>query len=523
MTRLRWLLSLAAALAVADTYPRQPGIDVEHYIFRLALSDARDEIRGETTVTVRFRAAGVSEFVLDLASPENGKGMTVDSVDAPFRHQSGRLTIQVAPSDAGARRNFTVKYHGVPAAGLRIGLNKYKDRTFFGESWPHLARHWLPTVDHPYDKATSEFIVTMPVKYRVVANGLLQEERELGDGNRLTHWRQSVPIASWLNTIGVAEFSTHHAGRVRNVPLETWVFRQDAARGPAVFEQTSRRALEFFSDRIGPYPYEKLANVQAVGFSGGVENASAIYYEEDFVGGKRAEAPLIAHEIAHQWFGDSVTESDWDDVWLSEGFATYFALLYAEHYEGRDAFVAGLKQARKAVIKAEAKLPGQPIIHRNLADPGKVLNALVYQKAALVLHLLRGIVGTENFWAAIRTYYARHRDGNSTTAAFRQAMEEQSGQDLAWFFEQWLYRAGSPAVRFAWRYEGARKRVIVELEQTQPDHTFRLPIEISLDGRVEKLDMTTKRQRFEFAAGKTPSVVLLDPNSWMLLESSEER
>ncbi len=522
MKRLGWLLC-ASALALADTYPRQPGIDVEHYIFRLTLSDASDEIRGEATVTVRFRAAGVGEFGLDLASPEKGKGMTVDSVDAPFRHEAGRLTIQVSPVEAGARRNFTVKYRGVPATGLRIGTNKYKDRTFFGESWPHLTRHWLPAVDHPYDKATSEFIVTAPVKYRVVANGLLQEERELGDGNRLTHWKQSVPIASWLNTIGVAEFSTHYAGRVRGVPLETWVYRQDAELGPKSFEEPSRRAIEFFSDRIGPYPYEKLANIQAPGFTGGTELASAILYGEDSVGGKRAVAPLIAHEIAHQWFGDSVTESDWDDVWLSEGFATYFTLLFAEHYDGRDAFVAGLKRARETVIKAEAKLPDQPIVHRNLADTGKVLNALVYQKGALVLHRLRGLVGTEKFWSGIRTYYARHRDGNATTAAFRQAMEEQSGQDLGWFFDQWLNRAGSPAVKFAWHYEGAGKKLIVELEQTQAGSPYRLPLEIAVDGRLEKLDMIAKRQRFEIASQKAPFAVLLDPNSWMLLESSLER
>ncbi len=512
MTRLRCVLPLllTAAVALADTYPRQPGIDVEHYTFRLVLSDLTDEIRGEATIRVRFVAPHLTEFALDLV------GMNVDSVSAPYRHEAGRLVIAVAGAAAGERRQFTVTYHGKPGAGLRIGPNKYKDRTFFGESWPHLARHWLPVVDHPYDKATGEFLVTAPERYRVVSNGLLQEERDLGDGTRLTHWKQSVPIASWLHTIGVAQFSTHHAGAVRGIPLETWVYRQDAALGARTFEATARRAIEFFSDRIGPYPYEKLANIEAPGISGGVEHASAILYGEDVLTRKRPTDSLVAHEIAHQWFGDSVTESDWDDVWLSEGFATYFALLFTEHYEGREAFVTGLKRARQIVAEAEVKTPGQPIVHRNLDDPSKVLNAFVYQKAAWVLHMLRGIVGTENFWKGIGAYYARYRDGNANSAEFQQAMEEQCGQRLGWFFDQWLRRPGSPLLKGSWHYDAASHKVNVELEQTQAGEAYRLPIEVSVDGRIEKIDMTARQQRFEIERDKAPVQVALDPNLWVL-------
>ncbi len=160
--------------------------------------------------------------------------MSVDSVTtggAPlaFRHEADRLTITLAAAPkVGERRQFTVKYHGIPkdfgraAAGLSIRINKYGDPTFFSLNWPDRARQWLPMIDHPSDKATSEFLVTAPAKYQVVANGLLQEEFDLGDGRRMTHWKESVPIASWLNAIGVAEFATHHAGTVRGIPLETW-------------------------------------------------------------------------------------------------------------------------------------------------------------------------------------------------------------------------------------------------------------------------------------------------------------
>ena len=217
------LFAFCASTVLADTYQRQPSIDVQHYVFRVELSDANDEIAGETTVTVRFVKDGVSSFWLDLATPAAGKGMTVSAVTVPsapsapvanttpveFTHRDDRLTLALAqPAKAGELRSFTVKYRGVPNKGLLFPKNKFGDRTMFSVNWPDLAHQWLPTVDHPSDKATSEFIVTAPSKYQVVANGLLQEELDLGDGRRRSHWKQSVPIATWLNNIGVAEFAS---------------------------------------------------------------------------------------------------------------------------------------------------------------------------------------------------------------------------------------------------------------------------------------------------------------------------
>jgi aminopeptidase N len=218
---------VSAPPAAADTYPRQSGVDAVHYTFRLTLRDDTDEISGEATADLRFVRDGVAEVALDLASAANGKGMTVAEVTAggepvAYTHEKGRLRLTVdPPARSGERRKFTVTYRGVPAGGLRIGPNKYKDRTFFSENWPDKARQWLPVIDHPYDKATSEFVVTAPAKYQVVANGLLQEETDLGDGRRRTHWKQSVPIATWLNALGVAQFAVRHASPVRGVPLQT--------------------------------------------------------------------------------------------------------------------------------------------------------------------------------------------------------------------------------------------------------------------------------------------------------------
>ena len=529
---MRTILFLLAALTInvahADTYSRQPKVDVVHYAFQLTLNDENDEITGEATITLRFIESGVNEIALDLSSAANGKGMTVDAVTAKgatvaFKHQADRLVLTLAATAAtGEQRQFTVRYRGVPANGLRMLKNKFGERVFFSENWPNNARQWLPMIDHPYDKATSEFIITAPVKYQVVANGLLQEETDLGNGLRLTHWKQSVPIASWLNAIGVAQFAVHHDGLVKGVPHQTWVYHQERTSGPAWFETKSRQAMEFFSEHIGPYSYEKLANVEAAGFGGGTEHASAIFYGEKSIL-ERPDSGLIAHEIAHQWFGNSITEKDWDDVWLSEGFATYFTLLVAEHYDGRDAFVIGLKRSREQVFALEKQNPGIAVLHNNLADMEKVLNRIIYQKGGWTLHMLRHQMGTENFWAGIRDYYQRYRNSSATTEDFRRVMEEHSGLELSSFFQQWLARAGSPVVEGGWRYDAATKRIVIELAQTQAGEAYRLPLEIgvTLDGttKLEKIEFTQKQQRFELAADKEPTTVALDPNTWVLMEA----
>lgn len=535
--RLTAVFLLVPALLSADTYPRQPGVDALHYAFRLALSDASSEIAGETTVTVKFTRDGVGDVTLDLASIAGGNGMTVQSVrrggpiDIPgpasdnivFMHSDSRLRLVLpAQSKAGQEFTFTVRYRGIPSAGLRIGENMHGDRSFFGENWPNLVRNWLPVIDHPYDKATSEFIVTAPNQYQVVANGLLIEELDLPNNLRRTHWRQSVPIASWLHTLAVARFSSHLAGSIDGIPIQTWVFPQDREAGQRLFEDQSRRAMLFFSSQIGPYSYEKLANVQATGFTGGTEYASAIFYGEKGVSAGRGP---VVHEIAHQWFGDSVTEKDWDDVWLSEGFATYFALLFTEHDEGRDAFVDGLRRSRTQVLQLEQKLPDTPVIHRNLADMHQVLNNLVYQKGGWVLHMLRNEVGTERFWTAIREYYRRYRNGNASTADLRAVFEQVSGTPLEWFFSQWLNRPGVPRIEGTWRYDAVKKAVDVTITQSQAAPPFRLKIDVGIVAktgelpRVVTIELAGKQGSLSVPSEAAPAAVLLDPNTTLLMEA----
>jgi aminopeptidase N len=511
------LLGLAACSLTADTYPRQPGIDVQHYIFRVTLADDTDRLAGETTVAVRFVQAGVTRVALDLGAAMTVGAVTLDGAPVQFQHEGDRLAIVLpAAPAAGELRRITIRYGGAPSGGLKILKNKYGERCFFSANWPDLARQWLPTVDHPYDKATGEFIVTAPAKYQVVANGALEEETDLGDGRRVTHWNQKVPIATWLFNIGVAEFSSRTFGAYRGVPLQTWVYHQDRDAGIATFEEPTRMAIDFYSTQIGPYPYQKLADVQSAGNGGGMEHASAIFYGEKTVNGQPA-LRLVAHETAHQWFGDSVTEKDWDDVWLSEGFATYFTLLTVEHYQGRDAFLGGLEQSRNQIFAAQKRLPGVAVVQTKAWNG--IPNGIVYQKGGWALHILRGQIGTEKFWAGIREYYRRYRDSNASTADFRRVMEEAAGADLGWLFEQWVYRAGSPVVEGGWHYDAGAKKVFIALEQKQEGEPYRLPMEVAVGTKLEKIEMTQRTQRFEIAADQEPQSVRLDLNTWILMEA----
>jgi len=283
--------------------------------------------------------------------------------------------------------------------------------------------------------------------------------------------------------------------------------------------------MAFFMERIGPYPYEKLANVEAAGMGGGMEHASAIFYGARSVALEPATG-IVTHEIAHQWFGDSVTESDWDDVWLSEGFATYLTLLAREHYEGRDAFVDGLKEARERVWAGEQRDPTETVVHDNLSDMREVLSDLQYQKGAWILHMLRWEIGTGDFWAGLQEYYRRYRDATASTADLVRVLEETSGEELDWFFDQWLHRTPSPSLEGSWRYDPGSGSVVIELAQTQPGAAYRLDLEAGITEsgtggtRIELLRMTEKRQTFRLPAAGEPGDVVLDPGTWALIRAS---
>jgi len=519
--------------AGADPYPRQPGIDVQHYTFRLTLGDANDSIRGEATLDVRLVAEGISSVTLDLIGRgEDRKGMVVTSVTRDGRplayvQSPDRLVIRLdAPSAAGERQQYTIVYEGVPADGLFIGRNRHGDRTFFADNFPDRARGWIPTVDHPSDKAACEFAVTAPSRYQVVASGRLIEETDLGGELTLTRWRESAPIATYLMVIGVARFAVAHLGRVEGVPVQTWVYPQD--RDPGFFDfARAGRSLEFFSHRVGPYAYEKLANVQSTTRYGGMENAGNIFYGERAVTGARRVEGTVVHEVAHQWFGDAVTESDWNHAWLSEGFATYFAHLFDEWAYGRERLVAGMVRDREAVARFRDANPDLRVVDRRVPIR-QVLSPYTYQKGGWVLHMLRRMVGDAVFRTGVSAYYARYRNGNALSEDFARVMEEVSGRNLSRFFRQWLYEPGHPSLAVTWRYDAAAQAIDLAVDQTQDGPAFAFDLDVGVVGangarRVATVSVAERRQTFTVPAAAEPASLELDPDAWLLFEGTVQR
>ncbi|HVZ97739.1 MAG TPA: M1 family metallopeptidase [Chitinophagaceae bacterium] len=536
--RIKYLLAVAIFLqlsgsAFADHYPRNYNIDVLHYSFKLVLSDTTNEIKGTATISILFKKNDIRQVRLDFinkTTERKGMGMVVDSISLSgeplqYTHANDVLIIQIPNGTReGTTLNFVIKYHGIPADGLRIGPDKYGNRVFFSENWPDKARHWLPCIDHPYDKATSEFTVIAPSHYKVISNGLLVEESSLDSATRLTHWKQSVPIACWLYVLGVADFAVQYDGNVLGKSVQTWVYSKDREAGFPAFAATTKSVIEFFSDYIGPYVYEKIANVQST-CHGGMETASSVFYNENLVTDTRKNVlrNVVIHELAHQWFGNAVTESTWDDVWLSEGFATYFTLLYIEHAYGHDEYVQGLLDAKKIIHNYYAKDTGYSVIADRSPENGPVTSAITYQKGAWFLHMLRDSIGDENFHKGIRAYYKDFMNSNASTADFLSEMEKASGKDMKAFFEQWLYHGGELMIKGNWKYDPLKKEMIIDLNQTQKNsYVFDVPVEIGVyeNGnpvpKISRFRVNTKTARFTIPVEDKPEKVVFDPRTILL-------
>ena len=475
----------------ADDYPVNKNIDIKHYSFELSLSDNTDEIFGNAKIYLLFKKSGLKTFRLDLINKtleRKGKGMQIDSVtlgnvSVPYIHQNDEIIINLPHgSVANAEFAVSIKYHGIPFDGLKIGPTRNGDRSFFSENWPNKARHWLPTYDHPSDKATSEFIVKAPSHYKVISNGLLMEESDLGNNVKLTHWKQSVPVSCWLTVLGVADFAVKYVDKFEGKSIETWVYSKDRVAGFYDFEEPTKKVLELFSKYVGPFAYEKLANIQSVNSGGGMETSSAIFYSDKLINGKRDVRlrNVVIHEIAHQWFGNAVTETTWDDAWLSEGFATFFTMLFIEKEYGKEEYEKEIIKSKNIVFNLIKKNPDFSIVSQRTAEKEDVTSGLTYQKGAWVLHMLRDMIGENKFKIGIQSYYAKYFNANATTDDFRKEMEKASGIDLKQFFKQWLYQPTHPIINGSWDFEATSKKLTIQLAQTQKgDILFNLPIEIA--------------------------------------------
>lgn len=472
-------------------------IDVLDYKIRLTLDPKSDETAG--SVEIRLRALrDVSAVVLDA------EDMTV-TTSAPFTHEGRALTIR-KPLRAGELDVLTISFRGKPTRGLFFVRpdDGYPDKPamIWSQGETEYNHFWFPCWDDPGDRATSEMIVTAPAQYAAISNGRLVSRTEK-DGWATTHWRQDVDHPAYLVSLVVAELDTYvdHWGKV---PVEYHVAKGRYA------ETDVRRCLgatpdmiEFFSSKIGtPYPYDKYAQILVWDFIwGGMENISATTLHQWSVYPERVKDDtssegLVAHELAHQWFGDLLTCRSWAHIWLNEGFATYFAWLWTEHRYGADRFAAD-RMGGAGGYFGEDQRYRRPTVCSVYTDAMDLFDSHSYPRGAWVLHMLRDLLGDEKWWKGIALYVRKHAREVVVTENLRDAMEEASGEDLDWFFDQWLYRSGFP------EFEISKSGGTLTVTQTQkPDRNtpevFRVPVSIRVGDKIHRVWIDERRETFTF-------------------------
>ncbi len=557
-----WLAALASVVAVASSVaapveaqepepipagvapapgPYAPGVDVQHYEVEMALAAGSDRIDARAALDVAV-TAHQAVLPLDFTGLEI-TALTVDGARVAYSHDDGVVRIPLDAAVPGDTVRVELDYRGVPDDGLILRDNVHGTPAAFVDNWPNRTRFWLPTVDHPADKATVRYTVHAPAQWEVIANGALVTEAAptpsgaLGSGadRRTWVWEVSVPISTYNMVIGAADMEIRTVGlaacgRAPVTPREdgcvevtTWVFPEDVDNAEPSFRRAAQMT-DFFTELVGDFPFEKLANVQSATRFGGMENASAIFYSEQAIAQGRDIEGTVSHEIAHQWFGDAVTEASWHHLWLSEGFATYFGALFFEAADGVEDFRRRMEESRQGVV-------GSPDVERPVVDPEEtdlfaLLNANNYPKGGWVLHMLRGLLGDEAFFAGIRAYYERHLHSAVLTEDFQAVMEEVSNTDLDWFFTQWLYRPGYPVFQVEERWlpgEGGAGTAEVTVRQVQKDAwpRFRVPLELCWgeghDRACRAVVSGSAEDVFRFRMDARPEGgVALDPDGWVL-------
>ncbi len=525
------LILLTSIILFSTSAFTQRNIDVLHYRYEIELNDKNDSIYGKAAITVKF-IQPTNKLSFDFIQAKNGKAIMKAAAylsanpkaTLPVTTTSELLTLQL-PQEAkvGDSTTFIIEYRGIPNDGLIISKNKYGRRTFFADNWPNRGRNWIPCIDDPADKASVEFIVTAPQHYQVVANGIQIEETNLPQNKKKTHWKEDIPIATKVMVIGVADFAVSLAGTINNcLPVYNWVYPEEREKGFYDYS-LSLDILPFFIDYIGPYGYTKLANVQSKTTFGGLENANTIFYHENSITGDRKVEALIAHEIAHQWFGNMATEKSFAHLWLSEGFATYMTILYMEAKHGSDTATKMLIEDREQ-IAAFVKTNNRPVVDTT-KDYMQLLNPNSYQKGGWILHMLRQELGDAVFKRAIRAYYKTYAGKNADSQDLQQVFQQTAGKDLSRFFKQWLHTPGIPVLQLEPIYNAASKTVDLTITQLQPT-PFHFPLEINIEEGNGKIRSTTitlaqQRQTFSIPSNGAPRAIIPDPGVKLLFAMGE--
>jgi len=512
------------------SYARSRDFDLQHLKLELSFDLPARKLLGTATLRMAPLSGDLRELTLDAAAL-NIEGITVAGRPMAFRTADDKLTITLDRQyPAGEPIEFVIRYNTQPKRGLFFVFpdKHHPDRPrqiwADGDTAGGNNRYWFPSSDFPNDKTTTEMLVTVPAGWQVLSNGKLANTSDnQAAGTTVFHWLQDKPHATYLVSLVAGEFDKDTTNW--KVPVEFYVPRGRGGSIARTFGRTTQM-LDFFSDNIAPYPWAKYAQAMVDTFGGGMENtsattegAAAILEERDFEDRRWNTDSLIAHEMAHQWFGDLVTCADWRHTWLNEGFATYFEALWQEHARGRDIFDWQELRAARSITSFPARVA---VVPQN-GQEGNDAYAMIYNKGGWTLHMVRGQLGDARFWRAIQHYAKKFSYQTATTADFVESISEATGQDLEWLFDQYVYKPGHPEFEVAWDYDSTNRLLHVAVKQNQKVDAkpapFRVPIEIETLGdspQTFRFWASKESEDLYFGMPSRPQTVLFDPRDIIL-------
>ncbi len=490
------------------------GYDAGFYHLQLKILPSTGTIEGTLLMEATSETAGLTTVPLDLYA--NMQVLSAGEDAIAFTRSGNVLSLTLKSAvQSGEKFRVSVSYRGQPESG---GFGAFTFREHAGApiiaslSEPYYARLWWPCKDTPADKADSVQVdLTVPDNLTAVSNGTL-ENVQTGNGLKTFSWKERYPITTYLVSVAVSNYAefgeTFTFAGGTTMPIRHYVYPENLAQAQAQLADT-RDMLAFFNWAFGDYPFkrEKYGHAQFA-WGGGMEHQT-ITSAGSFGDG------LVAHEMAHQWFGDLITMKSWQDIWLNEGFATYSEALYFEHRDGSAAYQNYMTNMSNGIPSTGS------VFVRDTTSVSTIFNSgLVYRKGAWVLHMLRYVSGDSAFFRLLRTYVAdsRYRFGNATTEDFKNLAEQVSGKELDWFFEQWIYREGRPELRYAWKSQGAQ--LTLRLQQTQSGDGYRLPLEVAAIAGTDTFRFAFEHnggcQEYVFATSQPVERLVIDPDNWVL-------
>ncbi|HWQ92577.1 MAG TPA: M1 family metallopeptidase [Clostridia bacterium] len=527
---------VASAFEAVDSSARKYAPSREVMMRHLALEVTPDfqkqTIQAKAVLTLKIAAGPVAEIKLD-AVDLNVRSVEVSAPVADYQVTEEQIIISFEkPLPPDSQISVTINYTAEPKRGLyfRTPEMGYRpgDTHLFTQGEEIEARHWYPCLDAPNQLLTSEITCRVPAGMTVISNGrLVEESQDAGSGLKRVRWSQEKPHANYLVSLVAGQFGRIE-GECQGIPLAFYTPPSEIQQASNSFRHTADM-IRFFEQETGvAYPWAKYYQVCVNDFvAGGMENTSATTLADRTLFTAATETirnseGLVAHELAHQWFGNLVTCKDWSHIWLNEGFATYYQSLWTAHHRGRDEMLYGLYYRARQILGGTND--STPMVRRTYDDPGEMFNHLAYGKGGWVLHMLRAQLGEDLFRRGIKLYLERHRHGNVETDHLRAALEEVSGQGLDRFFDQWVYHGGFPQLQAEYSWDQGAKMARVFIRQIQPVNErsmlFEFPLRVRLVGKFgtsdQVVEVTKREEGFYFPLPGRPELVRLDPDYALL-------